>query len=453
MKSYLFSIIISILFAPSIAYTQEIINTISGNGTHAYSGDDVPASTAEFQYPVSICRDTFGNIFAVDLLNSTVREIDVSTNIIHTIAGNPTTSGNSGDAGSAIYALLNYPLGICTDRAGNIYIADTYNNEIRKITVVDGIINTIAGNGIAGFSGDGGVSTAASINIPFSVGVDDSNNVYIDDALNNRIRKVNALTGIISTIAGTGVSGATGDGGPAITAELDTPQSIAVDHLGNVYIADYNNAKIRMINASTGIITTIAGTGAIGYSGDDGPATLATFNSIIGISIDDSANLYIADEGVSVIRKIRKSTGIIETIAGTGFPGFSGDGGSPTSASLNYETGVCTNGSGTIIDIADKLNGRIREITNHTLSVSSLNTINNTLAYPNPSQGKFTIVDNESSNYEITITNLLGELIYRSEINSHKTTVDITSQPPGIYLLYITSNGESQCQKVTISNK
>ncbi len=192
------------------------------------------AASSQLSYPYGICSDISGNIFIANVFNNTIREIDVATGNINTIAGNPSMGGSSGDGGFAVDALLRTPAGVCTDHQGNLYIADLGNNKIRKITASTGKITTIAGTTSAGFAGDGAMATDAKLNSPGGVAVDDSGNVYIADEKNNRIRKVSVLSGIINTIAGTGTGGFSGDGSPAITAQLDTPTSVAVDHQGNV---------------------------------------------------------------------------------------------------------------------------------------------------------------------------------------------------------------------------
>jgi trimeric autotransporter adhesin len=217
----------------------------------------------------------------------------------------------------------------------------------------------VAGSGSLGSSGDGGQATSASLNYPRGVAVDASGNIYIADTYNNRIRMVTKSTGIISTVAGDGTQEYKGDGGPATSAILYYPASIAVDALGNIYIADSSNYRIRMVTKSTGIISTVAGSGSSGSSGDGGQATSATLNSPYGVAVDASGNIYIADSSNNRIRMVTKSTGIISTVAGSGPYGYSGDGGQATSAVLKYPYGVAVDASGNIY-IADSYNYRIR---------------------------------------------------------------------------------------------
>jgi len=293
--------------------------------------------------------------------------------IITTIAGNG-TYGYSGDCGEATAAELNAPYGVAVDESGNVYIADEGNNRIRKVST-SGIITTIAGNGTPGFSGDGGAATAAELNNQVGVAVDGSGNVYIVERTNNRIRKVNT-SGVITTIVGNGAFGYSGDGGAATAAELYEPQGVAVDGSENVYIADFNNNRIRKVNTS-GVITTIAGNGTRGYSGDGGAATEAELSGPSGVAIDASGNIYIADAGNGRIRKVITS-GVISTIAGNGTVGYSGDGGAATAAELFYPTSVAIDGSGNVY-IADTYNNFVRKM--NTIGVITTFAGNGTFGY------------------------------------------------------------------------
>ena len=299
--------------------------------------------------------DKSGNVYIADSSNHKIRMV-TSTGIITTIAGTG-VYGTNGDGGAATSAQLYNPRGVSVDISGNVYIADTYNSKIRMVTST-GIITTIAGMETYGSSGDGGAATSAQLNNPLGVSVDKSGNVYIADHYNHKIRMVNSA-GIITTIAGTGVEGSSGDGGAATSAQLFSPKGVCVGISGNVYIADEDNLKIRMVT-STGIITTFAGTGAFGSSGDGGAATSATLYFPFGVSVDISGNVYIADSSNNKIRMVT-STGIITTIAGTGMQGSSGDGGAATSGQLYYPHGVSVGISGNVY-IADYFNHEIRMV-------------------------------------------------------------------------------------------
>lgn len=319
-----------------------IITTVAGNGTSSFSGDGGAATSASLGSATDCGQalDSSGNIYISDTANNRIRKVTAATGIITTIAGTGTSSF-SGDGGLATSATLSGPEGVGVDSNGNIYIADKFNAAIRKVTVATGIITTVAGIGASGgFSGDGGLATSAELATPECVRFDSSDNMYIADYGNWRIRKVTAATGIITTVAGNGTQGYSGDGGAATSASLDTAVSIAADLSGNLYIADWNNNRIRKVAAATGIITTVAGTGTAGGAGDGGLATSAQLDGPADVAVDSSGNLYIADNGNDRIRKVDASTGIITTVVGTGSAGFSGDGGAATSAELTNPWGI-----------------------------------------------------------------------------------------------------------------
>ncbi|MEI6766500.1 MAG: T9SS type A sorting domain-containing protein [Bacteroidota bacterium] len=303
-----------------IAAPSGIITKVAGtyytyNGTSwYYGGDGGLATSAYLAYPFGVALDTAGNIYVADNLNNVIRKITVSTGIITTVAGDGSIFYNPwpwcGDGGPATSAQLNSPWGVAVDKAGNIFIADRDNNVIRKVTASTGIITTVAGNGTAGYSGNGGPATSASLNGPDGITLDSAENMYISDDYNNVIRKVTKSTGIITTIAGTGTAGYSGDGGLATSAKLDDPSlGIAFDAAGNYYIADDGNHVIRKVTAATGIITTVAGNGIQGYSGDGGPATSAKLNGPEGVAVDALGNIYITDEN-NVIRKVNGAGGV-----------------------------------------------------------------------------------------------------------------------------------------------
>ena len=328
------------------------ISTIAGTGGEGYSGDGGPAIAAQLNYPQGLALDGAGNLYIADSGNGRIRRVDAS-GAIRTIAGTG-EEGSSGDGGPAIAAQLNYPQGLALDGAGNLYIADSGNGRIRRVDA-SGAIRTIAGTGEEGSSGDGGPAVAAQLKFPSGVAVDSSGNVYIADWGNHRIRRIDS-SGTITTIAGTGGSGSSGDGGPAVAAQLNLPQGVAADGNGNLYIADTENHRIRRVDPS-GTIATVSGSGEQGYSGDNGPAAVAQLNSPSGVALDGAGNLYIADSENHRIRRIN-SSGTITTIAGTGV-GFSGDGGPAGVAQLRYPRGIAADGDGNLY-IGDTGNHRIR---------------------------------------------------------------------------------------------
>ena len=332
-----------------------IITTIAGTGIQGYSGDGGLATLAEITSPNDVAVDIYGNIYIV--ADMRIRKISGNTGIITTVAGSATL-GIGGDGGPATSAGLSYASSVAVDTFGNLYIAETAVNIIRKVTASTGIITTIAGDGTGGYAGDGGQAILAKLGNPICVALDDFGNIYIADQGNMCIRKITVSTGIITTIAGNGVDGYSGDGDQATLAELSHPISVAVDGLENIYITDSGNSRIRKITASTGIITTIAGNGVSGYSGDGGLASSAKIFTG-GITVDTSGNVYIAD-GIR-IRKIAASTSIISTLAGNGNWGYSGDGGKATLAEFNQAVTLDVDASGNIY-ISDRNNNRIRKV-------------------------------------------------------------------------------------------
>ncbi len=389
-----------------------VISTVAGNGTGGFLGDGAAATSARLNEPNDVAVDSAGNLYIADQANQRIRKVTAADGFINTVAGSNGTAGFTGDGAAATSARLGQPTGVAVDGAGNIYIADRFNQRIRKVTTVDGFINTVAGNGTQGFTGDGAAATGARIRSPSGVALDSAGNFYIADTSNHRIRMVTASTGFISTVAGNGTQTYGGDGAAATLARLNSPIALALDASGNVYIADLGNYRIRKVTAATGVISTVAGNGGAGFGGMGGLATnadiqtpdgvavdsagnlhIATFglvlkvtaatgiiNSVagggagvdgglainanvgaVGLTLDASDNLYIADELNQSIRKVTAATGIISTIAGNGTPGFSGDEGAATSAQLANPFGVAVDGAGNVY-IADLSNHRIRKV-------------------------------------------------------------------------------------------
>jgi hypothetical protein len=321
------------------------ITTYAGNGTFGFGGDDGLATSALLNYPSGVAVDAAGNIFIADTSNSRVRKVTPS-GVIRTIAGNGTNDFR-GDGGPATSAALLYPSGVAVDTVSNLFIADTSNSRIRKVAS-DGVIRTVAGNGTYGFGGDGGPATSASLNYPTSVAVDAAGNLFIADSYNNRVRKVTPDS-VIRTVAGSGTNGFSGDGGPATSASLSYPTGVAVDAAGNLFIADTSNNRIRKVTPD-GVIRTVAG-GAFNFSGtisgDGGLATSASLFYPTSVAVDAAGNLFIADQYDQRIRKIIPS-GLISTVAGNGTAGFSRDGVPATSASLNFPSGVAVDAAGNL---------------------------------------------------------------------------------------------------------
>ena len=391
-----------------------IISTVAGAGGELdcrqenFGGDGGPATAARLNEPSGVAVDSRGNLFITDLGNNRIRKV-TAAGIINTVAGDGGIAGFKGDGGAARAALLNTPIGVAVDRDGNLFIADNLNCRIRKVTPAgiittvarlnsqprniavdnggnlfvtyldnqirkispEGAITIFAGTGTAGtfgqgsFGGDGGPATAAQLHNPSGLAVDDAGNVFIADRSSHRVRKVSP-NGVIVTVAGGGAvdggDGFSGDGGPATSAELNYPLGVAVDARGNLFIADTINHRIRRV-APDGVISTVAGNGSVGLSGDGGPATSAEIGSPFGVAVDGIGNLFISAGG-GAYHRIRKVTpdGIITTLAGDGTPAFNGDGGPAFFAQLNSPWGVAVDGSGSLF-IADTNNHRIRKVT------------------------------------------------------------------------------------------
>ena len=331
-----------------------IISTAAGNGGYRYSGDGGPATAALLDFPTGVAADAAGDLFIADEDNNRIRKVSPGGTVT-TVAGNGVNT-YSGDGGPAASASLNLPEGIAVDGTGNLFIADTSNHRIRMVGPGGGI-TTVAGNGAKGYSGDGSPATSASLAYPIGIAMDRAGNLFIADSDNNRIRVVSP-GGIITTVAGNGAAGYSGDGGPATSASLNYPVDVAVDGAGDLFIADGGNNRVRKASPG-GTITTIAGNGAWSYSGDGGPATSAGL-SASGVALDSAGNLFIADSSNSRIRWVSPG-GTIATVAGDGVPGYSGDGGPATSASLSYPRGLALNSAGDLL-IADYGNFRIREV-------------------------------------------------------------------------------------------
>lgn len=328
---------------------------VAGNITPGFSGDGGLAILAQLFHPTSLALDAAGNLFIADSDNNRIRKV-TPEGIISTVAGNG-DRGYSGDDDLATATPLSLPTGVALDTSGNLFIADTGNNRIRKVHL--GVISTVAGDGTPGFSGDEDDATAAQLKQPTAVAVDMAGNLFFADTANQRIRKV-TTEGVISTVAGIGTAGFSGDGGQAASAAFSYPIGLALDSAGNLFIADAFNYRVRKLT-SGGVIGTVAGNGMAGFSGDGDRAISAQLKNPVSVAVDSAGNLFIADSGNHRVRKVT-SNGAIRTVAGNGDPGFSGDDGPGTSAQLSHPTGVAIDAAGNLF-IVDHDNNRIRKVT------------------------------------------------------------------------------------------
>jgi Abnormal spindle-like microcephaly-assoc'd, ASPM-SPD-2-Hydin/FG-GAP-like repeat len=340
------------------------ISTAAGNSSYGYSGDGALASAASLRLPQDLVVDEVGNLYVADTDNNVIRKIAGDTGIITTIAGNG-SFGYSGDGGPAISAMLAAPTSVALDAAGNLYVSDFGNNVVRKIDAMTSVITTVAGGGWELGNdglGDGGPATSARLYGPMAVALDTVGNLYIADAFSNLVRQVSAGSGIITVFAGGGSDFGTdglGDGGPATSARLSVPMDIALDSNGNLYIADTGNDLVREVK--NGNITVIAGNGSAAYLGDNGLATSASLNAPSGVVLDAAGNLYIADTNNLVIREVDGATGLIRTVAGTGVSGYTGDNGVSTAARLNYPSGLALDTARNLY-IADTGSNTVRRV-------------------------------------------------------------------------------------------
>jgi sugar lactone lactonase YvrE len=389
------------------------IATIAGNGEPGHAGDKGPAVGACLNEPKGLALGAGGILYIADAENHVIRKVDFASGLITTVAGRPEKdkgdsgpatahmpapaededpladppagkaekfvqlsdvsgtvryvvgAGKSGrfggDGGPATQATLNFPGAVAVDGRGNLYIADTMNHRVRKVDAATGTISTVAGTGQHRCSGDGGPATAAALNEPAALAVDGRGNLYIADQSNNRVRKVDAGTGIITTVAGTGETGYTGDGMPATEAGISGPSGLTLGPDGELYIADTFSGRIRRVDPATGIISTVAGDGGE-YRFSGLPNEFSTsLSRPYGIALDAAGNLLITDSDSHLIRRWDRKKKIITRLAGSGQAQFGGDGGDPLAGSLNYPFGVLVDGAGNVY-IADTFNHRIRMI-------------------------------------------------------------------------------------------
>lgn len=427
----------AILSTNSIAQPG-IITTVAGTGVTGFSGDGGPAIAAILNGPGGIAIDGDGNIYIADYGNNRIRMITASTGLISTIAGTG-AGGFSGDGGYAINATLFNPSAIALDANGNIYFTEFSNHRVRMINRTTWKIYTVAGSGTAGYSGDHGQATNAKLNYPQGLTFDTAGNLFVADFDNNRIRKINMSTGIITTVAGSGIAGYSGDGGPASAAKLQQPSAVAFDGSGNLYIAEFRNSTVRKVSSADNTITTIAGTGTGGYSGDGGPGTAAQLDQPLGMAVGPDGTVYIGDwYHNNRLRMLDPSTGNISTIAGTGTSGYAGDGGPATDALISGVDGITLDATGNIY-FSDEFNSAVRKISCGNCFPASVPVVIGTLIteiYPNPVTTELTISASDKIN-DVTITNLLGEAVYDHQFDTKQVQVNVADLTSGIYFVRV----------------
>jgi DNA-binding beta-propeller fold protein YncE len=337
-----------------------IIATAVGTGERGFAGDGGPAAAARLDGPFDVGFDPAGNLYFSDTFNHRIRRVDALGGTIATIAGNG-VAGYAGDGGPAIAASFNEPYGIAVDRGGNVYVADRHNHCVRRIDAGTGVVTTLAGDGSAGFAGDGGPAAAARLVEPNGLGLDpEQARLFIADVADHRVRVVDLVHGAIATFAGTGEAAHTGDGGPATAAGVFGARAVKVAADGRVYILERQGSTLRAVDPVTGIIATVAGTGVRGYAGDGGPARQALFDAPKEFTLRPGGDILIVDTESHAIRRIDAATLIVETIAG-GRKGAGGDGGPATAAGLGRPHGAAVGPDGAIY-IGDTENHRIRKL-------------------------------------------------------------------------------------------
>ena len=425
MKKILLSI--SCAAITTLGFAQ-VVTSLAGSGTTGSVNATGPA--ASFNSPTGTCVDAAGNVYVADQANFLIRKI-TSAGVVTTLAGSG-TSGTVNATGTS--ASFDNPFGVCVDASGNVFVSDQNNHTIRKITP-SGLVTTFAGQVGAPGAVDA-TGTAASFNYPRGLCIDGSGNIYVADFFNHSIRKITPA-GVVTTVAGTGLSGnvdATGT-----SASFNRPSGVCIDGAGNLFVADQLNHRIRKITLPAGVVTTYAGS-TFGFA--DATSTAAKFNLPYGVCADAAGIVYVADFNNQRIRKITTAQ-VVTTFAGQASVGAVDATG--TSASFNGPIGICSNSLGNMF-LADQFNHKIRKISNPAAGINE-NTLSNELAvYPNPSADLF-YIDLKSVS-KITVTNSLGQIVLNQTVNPGKQTIDLQNQAKGLYFVTVLQNGKQEIIKL-----
>jgi len=447
MKKHTLLLSFFTFFLWQVTAQAQIITTVAGGGTNN-PGDGGQAIDCELNSPTGVAVDASGNFYICERDAHRVRKVSTD-GIITTFAGTG-VAGYSGDGGMATAAMLNRPYHIVVDAIGNVLFSEGNNHCIRKVNST-GVISTIAGTGNSGFNGDGILATVAQLNSPSGIAIDNANNIYIADFDNNRVRKVNNF-GIITTIVGTGATLYNGDNIPATNANLWAPAGVVIDNANNLFITDYRHHRIRKVNSS-GIITTIAGNGSFGFSGDSYAATTAQLNGPIGICSDGIGNVFFSDVHNKRVRKINND-GVISTIAGNGLSGFAGDGGLATLARV-ASLGLAFDNVGSLLVCDYPISiSRVRRISNlvsaHDITKENINTV--MLLFPNPNNGNFIVNLSTIQKYtaRVVITDIVGRIIHEIYVQTNEPLPITLDAPSGMYIITAITNDGLFTQKMNL---